>query len=77
MDGIRNMDNFLRKKNVFGDINQVHKTITGIKNSKGFKAYYHPTKRNPLHREKPQVVVEYKGKTFYPVDNKELGKIFK
>ena len=52
MDGIRNMDNFLRKKNVFGDINQVHKTITGIKNGKYFKIYYHPTKIKPLHREK-------------------------
>ena len=77
MDGIKNMEKFLRGKNVFGIINQVSKTITGIKNGKDFKIYYHPTKRNPLHREEPLVVVEYKGEISYPANNRDLGEIFK
>lgn len=76
MNGLKSMEKYLKCNNIFGSINSIAMTITGIKNGKEFKIYY-SKQRNPKNRNRKQVIVEYAEQIYDPIDNRELSKIFK
>jgi len=75
MQGLENMRKYLELKGIKSTINQ-NQTITGKFNGKSFRIIYDKYEMNTskLHSH-PQVKVEFNGKVYSPMNNRELGRV--
>jgi hypothetical protein len=77
MEGLKNIKNYIYSKGIMSTINPATKTLTGIWKGKAFKIYYNKKNYNAGRKIRPQVVLDYGGKLYYPKNNIVLGSILK
>ncbi len=77
MEGLKNIKNYIYGKGIMSTINPATKTLTGVCKGKPFKIYYNKKNYSPGRKTRPQVVLDYGGKLYYPKSNIVLGSILK
>ena len=77
METLQTIKNYIYGKGILSSINNAQRCIEGVRKGQKFKIYF--MKSSPANRRggKLQMVLEYKGKKFYPKNNIALGGMLK
>jgi len=75
MEQLKNIKNYIYSKGILSSIDPATMCLNGYQKGKPFKIHIVRDHKNT--KRKPQIVLEYGGKRYYPKNNIVLGGILK